>query len=148
MLLLDQVNTRTLTRTPKNETSKFEDEKRFATSPFADGAVYVDLKLSENELADGLARDAVRRMQQMRKEMDLKVDAYVTAYIFAPSAKALRMLRRKRSYIAGEVRAKKLIVTAKKQEVKAPYYTKTWPINGEAYEFGLAEVTKSKGKAK
>jgi hypothetical protein len=145
-LLLNQVNTRTLTRTPSNETSKFEDANRFAKSPFADGAVYLDLKLSENELAEGLARDAVRRMQQMRKEMDLKVDAYVNAYIFAPTAKALKMLKGKRSYIAGEVRAKKLVVKAKKEAVKAPYYTKTWQINGEAYEFGLSALAKPKRK--
>ena len=87
---------------------------------------YVDLKLSKSELAEGLARDAVRRMQQMRKEMDLKVDSFVHAYVVAPSKKEASLLKMKSSYIAGEVRAKQLRITV--GEVKSeprPYYTKT-----------------------
>jgi isoleucyl-tRNA synthetase len=148
-LLLEQANTRTLTSAPKTATSKFEDSSRFARADFGDSSLYLDLKLSRSELAEGLARDAVRRMQQMRKEMDLKVDANVDAYILAPSTKAVNMLKTKRNYVSGEVRAKKLIISTKKGPVKEPYYTKTWQINGEPYEFGLIELPSRdrKGKA-
>jgi len=141
-LLLDQANTRTLTPTPRAASSKYETPTRFAKAEFADGTIYVDLKLSKSELAEGLARDAVRRMQQMRKEMDLKVDSYVHAYILAPSTNAAKLLKGKRTYIAGEVRAKQLIISTKKEETDAPYHTKTWQINSETYEFGLCEKTK------
>ena len=139
-LLLDQTNTRKLTTSPMKIAPRFEAEKRYAKAPFGAGAVYLDLKLSKSEIAEGLARDAVRRMQQMRKEMDLRVDAYVNAYIFAPSTKAANMLKSKRNYISGEVRTKKLAIATKKEQVNAPYYTKTWQINNQTYEFGVSEI--------
>ncbi len=143
ILLLEQANTRKLTSATKNATPKFDGAPHLAKAEFAEGAVYLDLKLSKSELAEGLARDAVRRLQQMRKEMDLKVDSYVNAYIFAPSTKAANLLKSKRTYIAGEVRAKRLTISTKKVQVDAPYYTKTWQIATETYEFGLREIGKS-----
>jgi isoleucyl-tRNA synthetase len=146
-LLLSQANTRTLTCIPRAASSKYEAPTRFAKAGFADSTVYLDLKLSKNELAEGLARDAVRRMQQMRKEMDLKVDSYVHAYILAPSTNAATLLKGKRTYIAAEVRAKQLKIATKKVQTDAPYYAKTWQINTETYEFGLCEKAKSGGKS-
>jgi isoleucyl-tRNA synthetase len=149
-LLLEQANTRTLAATSKKSVSKYEktaNASRFAKAEFSDGGVYLDLKFSKRDLADGLARDAVRRMQQMRKEMDLKVDSFVHAYVVAPSPKAANLLQTKRSYIAGEVRAKRLTITTQKERVNAPYYTKTWKIDDEEYEFGLCEISKLGRKA-
>jgi isoleucyl-tRNA synthetase len=82
--------------------SELQNPQRFAKEDFAEGSVFLDLKLSKSELAEGLARDAVRRMQQMRKEMDLKVDSFVHAYVVAPSDKSASLLKSKRDYIAGE----------------------------------------------
>lgn len=141
-LLLEQANTRTLTSSPKVGVSKLATDSRFAKADFDGGSIYLDLKLSKSELAEGLARDAVRRMQQMRKEMDLKVDSHVHAYITAPSKTDASLLQSKKSYIAAEVRAKKLTISTKKSHINAPYYTKAWRINKDAYEFGLCEVSK------
>jgi len=141
-LLRDQANTRRLKLVSKNSLSKFTDSNRFAKADFSDGTVLVDLKLSKSELAEGLARDAVRRMQQMRKEMDLKVDSFVHAYVVTPSKKEASLLKMKRSYIAGEVRAKQLKITAGEVKVHQPYYTKRWQIDGVTFEFGLCETSK------
>ena len=146
-LLLSQANTRTLTSIPRATSAKYEAPTRFAKAGFADSTVYLDLKLSKSELAEGLARDAVRRMQQMRKEMDLKVDSYVHAYILAPSTNAANLLKGKRAYIAAEVRAKQLTIATKKVHTDTPYYAKAWQINAETYEFGLCEKAKSGGKS-
>lgn len=149
VLMLEQANTHTLTAAAASSSSKYETqagEGRFAKAEFPAGALYLDLKLSKDDLAEGLARDVVRRMQQMRKEMDLKVDSYVHAYIVAPSPKAASMLRSKSKYLAHEVRAKQLTVSTRKVEVRAPYYTKTWPIDKETYEVGLCEVSRLKNK--
>jgi isoleucyl-tRNA synthetase len=148
-LMLEQANTRTLIGASPSSSSKYEmqaGEGRYAKVDFPAGALYLDLKLSKDDLAEGLARDVVRRMQQMRKEMDLKVDSYVHAYIVAPSPKAASMLRSKSKYLAHEVRAKRLTVSTRKVEVRAPYYTKTWPIDKEMYEVGLCEVSRLKNK--
>lgn len=149
-LLAEQANTHILTGTSKRGASRYESGTsagRFAKAEFADGSVYLDLKLTKDELAEGLARDAVRRMQQMRKEMDLKVDSYVHAYIVAPSDKAASMLRSKGKYLAREIRAKGLTISIRKLDVKVPFYTKTWQIDQETYEFGLCEVSRLKEKS-
>lgn len=148
-LLAEQANTHMLTGTSKRSAAKYESGAaagRFAKAEFADGSVYLDLKLTKNELAEGLARDVVRRMQQMRKEMDLKVDSFVHAYIVAPSEKAADLLRTKNKYLAREVRAKRLTISTRKSEVKAPFYTKMWQIDQGTYEFGLCEISRLKQK--
>jgi isoleucyl-tRNA synthetase len=148
-LLEEQANTHSLTGISKQGASKFESGTtagRFAKADFADGTVYLDLKLTQDDLAEGLARDAVRRMQQMRKEMDLQVDSYVHAYIVAPSTKSASLLRRKNKYLAHEVRAKKLAISTSKPETKEAFYTKTWQIDEGTFEFGLSEISRSKEK--
>ncbi len=119
---------------------------RFAKAEFADGSVYVDLKLTESDLAEGLARDLVRRMQQMRKEMDLKVDSYVEGYMVV-SPKNFKLLQSRRNYMAHEVRARKLTLTTGR-ELQNDYYSKVWEIDGEKYELGLRELDKTKKTAK
>jgi isoleucyl-tRNA synthetase len=148
-LMLEQANTRLLKGITKTNATRYEDAsnaQRFAKAEFADGTVYVDLKLTQKELADGLARDAVRRLQQMRKEMDLKVDSYVHAYVLAPSRKSASLLNSKRGYIAREIRAKKLIITTEKMNVSAAYYAKMWQIDEQNYQFSLCESSLVKTK--
>ena len=141
-LLREQANTRRLKLIPKSSLSKLDDPERFASTEFSQGTLFLDLKLTKSELAEGLARDAVRRMQQMRKEMDLKVDSFVHAYLVAPSPKEVALLKSKRAYIAGEVRAKEIKITSGEMNVRLPYYTKRWQINGATFEFGLCEASK------
>jgi len=144
-LLLDQANTHSLQSVTAKSVGRLDaavKAKRFTKADFKDGAVFIDLTLSKAEVAEGLARDAVRRMQQMRKEMDLKVDSYVHAYIVAPTDESARLLEKKSRYIAQEVRAKQLRIGTARAEGDAPYYTKTWQIGDEKYEFGLCEVSK------
>jgi isoleucyl-tRNA synthetase len=141
-LLREQANTRRLKPVSKYSLSRLTDSERFAKTDFSEGTLLVDLKLSKSELAEGLARDAVRRMQQMRKEMDLKVDSFVHAYVVTPTNKEARLLKMKSSYIAGEVRAKQLKITTGEMKVRQPYYTKRWQIGGATFEFGLCETSK------
>jgi isoleucyl-tRNA synthetase len=148
-LLNEQANTRTLIGTAQRNAAKYEaalGKGQFTKAEFAGGMVYIDLKLSKSELAEGLARDAVRRMQQMRKEMDLKVDSFVHAYVVAPSADTASLLQNKRKYMAQEVRAKRLTIGTKPLALSAPYYTKSWQIGQEKYEFGLCEVSRLREK--
>jgi isoleucyl-tRNA synthetase len=149
-LLKDQANTHRLIGVGSRGTPGYEagvSSGRYGKAQFADGTLYVDLKLTKDELAEGLARDAVRRMQQMRKEMDLRVDSYVYAYIVAPSKKRADLLRSKGKYLADEVRAKRLAISSRKSTREGAYYTKTWQIDRETYEFGLCVVSSLSEKA-
>jgi isoleucyl-tRNA synthetase len=144
-LLCEQTNTKSIKTASKSKGLIFEagsNTTRFAKGEFADGSVYVDLKLTERDLAEGLARDIVRRMQQMRKEMDLKVDSYVEGYVVA-SPKSLKLLQTRRRYIAHEVRAKQLRLSTDRV-LQDNYYSKAWEIDGEKYELGLSAVETKK----
>jgi isoleucyl-tRNA synthetase len=148
-LLREQANTRRLGAVSKRSDPELDNPERFGKTKFTEGELFLDLKLTKSELAEGMARDVVRRMQQMRKEMDLKVDSFVYAYIVTPSKNEANLLRSQRDYITGEVRAKQLKITAVETKVSLPYYTKRWQINGATFEFGLCETTKlaQKGRA-
>ena len=139
-LLREQGNSRRFSLAPKRLLPELNKPERFGKTHFAHGELFLDLKLTKSEVAEGLARDVVRRMQQMRKEMDLKVDSFVYAYLVAPSKKEAALLKSKSKYIAGEVRAKELKVTSSEMKAKLPYYTKKWQINGTEFEFGLCET--------
>jgi isoleucyl-tRNA synthetase len=143
-LLSEQANSRSIKVTSRSQGAKLAEENnaaRFATAQFTDGTIHVDLKLTRNDLAEGLARDVVRRIQQMRKEMDLKVDAYVEAYIVT-SQSGMKLLRSKRNYVAKEIRAKKLTLSTEKTVSDNDYYSKMWPIGNEKYTLGLREISK------
>ena len=141
-LLREQANSRRLKLVPKKPMPELDNPERFGRTEFAEGELFLDLKLTKSELSEGLARDVVRRMQQMRKEMDLKVDSFVYAYLVAPGKNEASLLRSQRDYIAGEVRAKQLKITSDETKVQSPYYTKRWQINGATFEFGLCETSK------
>ena len=141
-LLREQANSRRLKLVPKRIMPELDNPERFGRTKFAEGELFLDLKLTKSELSEGLARDVVRRMQQMRKEMDLKVDSFVYAYLVAPGKDEASLLRSQRDYIAGEVRAKQLKITSDETKVQLPYYTKQWQINGATFEFGLCETSK------
>jgi isoleucyl-tRNA synthetase len=147
-LLREQANSRSLVLVSERSVSRLDDPDRFAKTGFEGGEVFLDLKLTKSELAEGLARDVVRRMQQMRKEMDLKVDSFVHAYLVAPSEKEAALLKSKRDYIAGEVRARQIKITAGETKVRLPYYTKRWQINGMTFELGLCETSRLSEKDK
>ncbi|MEM3574959.1 MAG: DUF5915 domain-containing protein, partial [Candidatus Bathyarchaeia archaeon] len=107
----------------------------WVSEPFDGGAVLLDIRLTEKELAEGLARDLVRRLQQMRKEMDLRVDDYVDVWISAPGDK-VGVIRGEGEYIRQEVRVKDLrIIAGGRVEAQ---YVKDWDIGGEKYTMGIS----------
>ena len=110
------------------------DREGWISEPFDGGTVFLRTKLTRKEVAEGLARDLVRRLQQMRKEMDLRVDDYVDVWISAPRGK-VNMIRGEGEYIRQEVRARELKVTAS-GKVEASY-VKDWTIGGERYTMGI-----------
>jgi len=110
------------------------------TQPAADfegGRVCIDTTLSSDEIADGLARDLVRRIQQMRKEMDLKVDAFVDVNVVASTTEAASSVKSRQDYILGEVRAKQLVVQQLDGAKARGELVKDWSIGDDTFSIGL-----------
>jgi isoleucyl-tRNA synthetase len=106
-----------------------------AGADFPGGRVYVDTKLTPAELIEGLTRDLVRRMQQMRKELDLRVDAFVDVKVAVHPSK-LRPLKRMQRYIKQEVRAQDLQFTSAPIDTSG-YTQKEWRIDDERFTVAM-----------
>jgi isoleucyl-tRNA synthetase len=114
-----------------------ETKETHPAADFEGGRVYIDTTLSSEETADGLARDLVRRIQQMRKEMDLKVDAFIDVHLAVPTDETASSVRSREDYILGEVRAKKLIIEHLDPVKARGQLVRDWPIGDETFSIGL-----------
>lgn len=109
------------------------------TFPF--GRLYVDTRRTIELLASSLAREVVRRSQLMRKEMSLRVDAFIELIILTSEKKTVDYLSSLSNYIMTEVRAKSLLITTKAEgEFPTKAYVKDWDIEGEKVSIGILEV--------
>ncbi|MGC8960982.1 MAG: class I tRNA ligase family protein, partial [Candidatus Bathyarchaeia archaeon] len=109
----------------------------FAKGEFDGGRVYVDSRLTDDLKREGLARDVVRRIQEMRRIMDLPVDAFIDLYIIAPGEEESERLKGYIPYIVEEVRARKITLTLEPQEGRDGYFEKGWIIDGKAFRIGI-----------
>jgi isoleucyl-tRNA synthetase len=97
------------------------------------GSVAIDTRLSPEEIAEGLARDIVRRIQVMRKELNLPLDARIETIIQAPK-QHIELLKKHIEYIKNETRSVKLeLVTSDEELGGIEGYKREWEIQGEKY---------------
>lgn len=120
-----------------------EMAENFVPGVFSRGRVYVDVTMPKNLITEGLARDVVRRMQEMRRQMNLPVDAYVNAYLISPREMEKSLIKRK-TYIAEEVRIKKLNFIKKRSKKTHVDLWREWLIDGSSYFMGLQRIVKKK----
>ena len=105
----------------------------FEGSEFKYGFVAISTKLDRKLIAEGLARDVVRRIQQMRKEMDLHIEEYIRVYIVADK-EFIDLIKEHLDYIAGETRAKSITFD------EAKGYTKKWKIEDYEVTIGIERL--------
>jgi isoleucyl-tRNA synthetase len=82
--------------------------ENLSAADFSKGFVYVDVTLTSELQAEGYAREIIRRIQDMRKEMDLRVEDQIRAVVNVDSKKILDLVLGQKGYIANEVRASEL----------------------------------------
>jgi isoleucyl-tRNA synthetase len=104
------------------------------------GMVYLDTTKNRELAAEGLMRDLVRRIQEMRKKANLKVDAYIRVAISSPSQENRELITAKSNEIAAEVRAKHLVVT--EATVSGMGMSEEWEIEEDSFVIGIEEIKK------
>jgi isoleucyl-tRNA synthetase len=72
------------------------------------GVVYVDTALTEGIESEGYAREVIRRIQEMRKELDLPIDASIRVELDIADERVAGLAREHEALIAEEVRAEEL----------------------------------------
>jgi len=73
------------------------------------GELFVDLRVTDEIRAEGMAREVVRRVQQMRKDLDLDVEDYVRTNVKV-AEELVGTLGPLREYIARESRSRNLTI--------------------------------------
>jgi isoleucyl-tRNA synthetase len=97
------------------------------------GVVYVDTALTEEIESEGYAREAIRRIQEMRKDLDLDLEAEVRVELDVRDDRVAALVRRHEDLIAREVRA------AEFGEV-ADGHRKEWEVEGVTMEIAVESL--------
>jgi isoleucyl-tRNA synthetase len=94
-----EIGTRHVTFTEKLPTEVF-------SAPMQDGTVYVDVRLDEDLEKEGYEREVIRRIQEMRKQLDLVVSEYISVEVLVNDLRVYNLLNNYSNHtIAGEVLA-------------------------------------------
>jgi len=89
-----------------DEMVQFEEvfPKNITESTCEFGTVYIDIEITEDIESEGYAREIIRRVQEMRKEMRLTVDQEIVVKIDIPDKRILKLIMSRDPLIKKEVR--------------------------------------------
>jgi len=99
----------------------------YEVAEFPNGRVYINTKLDENLLREAYAREIVRRIQQMRKEMNLNVEEFIVSFVEIDP----KLLEGWTEYIKNETRSKDLKFDG------AEGYVREWEIEELKVRIGI-----------
>lgn len=102
------------------------------------GAVYIDTTKNKELISEGLMRDIIRRIQEMRKRANLKVEAYIKVTILAPNEENRELLSDTSADIATEVRAKEMSITS--SGTLNAGIVEEWEIEEDKFVIGIEEL--------
>ncbi len=103
---------------------------------FDGGKVYLDAEMTDDLVSEAYAREVIRRIQQMRKEMDLPVDSFIQTSLKV-SDNLYDLLIDWGEYIAEETRSHTLEFV---DTVPEEGYVVEWNIEGEDVYIGIVPV--------
>ncbi|MFY9200323.1 MAG: class I tRNA ligase family protein, partial [Methanosarcina flavescens] len=108
-----------------------------ASAEFDAGLVYVDANLTPELEAEGYAREVIRRLQDMRKELDLVVDENIRVSVRIGDERVLKLVETLKDLIAEEVRAD-ILELGSDIDVSGAL-VKDWDVEGIAMKMGIAK---------
>ncbi len=103
----------------------------------AHGELMIDMRVTPEVRAEGYAREVIRRIQQMRKEVDLDVDDYVTTTLRA-SRDLAAALETQRELVARETRSR--VLNLVDGEVKGEVVVQWDDVEGQSLTVGLTPL--------
>ena len=116
-----------------------EIPENHAAGAFEEGRVYVDLTIPDELVREGFVREITRRFQEMRKRLDLPVDAFVEAFISTADPQRLEWLEDEKEYLMEEVRAKSLLLLRSDQSKPDAGLVEDWKIEGRSFHMGISQ---------
>ena len=109
-----------------------KEKDHIARTETEDVILIINTKLTPELIAEGFAREIIRRIQSMRKELDLDVEDKISAELKVDKDK-MTALKQWESYIKGETRSKKINYVEK----PSGELVKKWKIDEIDVEIGI-----------
>ncbi|AWR98269.1 isoleucine--tRNA ligase [Acidianus sulfidivorans JP7] len=107
----------------------------YVSSKFNDGILVISKEISQEEEEEGIVRDIIRRIQFMRKMLNLNVVDYIEINISPPEDKR-SMIEKWKNYIINETRAKDLKIGEAVGSL-----VESWEIEDQEYNIGISKVS-------
>ncbi len=101
------------------------------------GEVYLDLRVTPELQAEAYARELIRRIQQMRKDLDLDVDDFI-ATVIKTDKELAASLDSQKAFIARETRSRSLTFTDK--PVESEHVVEWKDVDGHAVTIGVTPL--------
>ena len=111
-----------------------QEKTEFARAEVEDMIIFLDTTLTPELEAEGFAREIVRRIQSMRKELDLDVEDRISTELNVGEDRK-NALQQWKDYIKVETRSKKLTFTGK----PSGKLVKKWKIDELEAEIGISK---------
>ena len=109
-----------------------------------DAIVYVDVALTPDLEAEGYAREVIRRIQDMRKQLDLAVEDSISVEVTVGDKRVLALIMNNAiiAMIGDEVRAKSFGFVMAGISFDAAKYPsiKEWDVEGVAMTIGITKA--------
>ncbi|VVB67405.1 Isoleucine--tRNA ligase [uncultured archaeon] len=112
--------------------------ENLSAAEFSKGTVYVDITLTPELEAEGYSREIIRRIQEMRKELDLRVEDRIRVVVDIESKPILDLALRRKEHIASEVRAAEFEMGLGR-ELRGTL-AKDWEIEGICVRIGVERI--------
>jgi isoleucyl-tRNA synthetase len=112
-------------------------------APMKDATVYVDVTLTPALEAEGYAREVIRRIQEMRRQLDLNVDDFIVAAVDIADERVASLIGEEawQKEIAGEVRAATLTVHRNGEKPAETFaLEKDWDVEGVQMQIGISRA--------
>lgn len=127
----------TVTVTPEMANFKETLPTGTASAESSAGIIYVDANLTPELEAEGYAREVIRRLQDMRKELDLIVDENILVDARIEDPRVLELVDTLKTLIAEEVRARAFNLGSE-IEVSGSL-VKDWDVEGISMKMGISK---------
>jgi isoleucyl-tRNA synthetase len=116
-----------------------EPPEHVTGTDFEGGTVYVDTTLTDDLEAEGYARDVIRRIQEMRKELDLDVESEISVGLAVADDRVAGFVDDHSDLISEEVRAAELTDAPSADADRL----ETWEIEDTEVEIGVSVLAEA-----
>jgi len=118
---------------PEDITFNYLLPKGYELSEFENGRVYLYTEITEELKSEAIAREVIRRIQEMRKQANLNVEEYIHSYT---QSSFDAELKHHEDYIKRETRSKILLFS--KQD---NFVDREWDIDGDKFLIGIKKLS-------